>query len=73
MHVEESCSTYYDRLLKAQHEDRDWDYHPDLYGMESWDRLAQMRTQQNKIYDLGFNLFEREKLDFRGPGKISFR
>jgi len=63
MHVEESCSTYYDRLCQAQHQDHDWDFHPDIYNMKSWDRLAQMRTQQNKIYDLGFNLFQREKFE----------
>jgi len=63
MHVEESCSTYYDRLLQAQREDHDWDPCTDDYIMKPWDRLAQMRTQQNKIYDLGFNLFEREKLE----------
>lgn len=62
MHVEESCSTYYDRLCQALVKDRDWD-HKQEFPHQPWQRRAQMRTQKNKIYDLGFNLFQQEKLE----------
>ena len=57
--------TWCGRLVKKQSGRGwdDWDPCTDDYIMKPWDRLAQMRTQQNKIYDLGFNLFEREKLE----------